>query len=272
MRHKPRRRSRQAQRADRHDLYERAVQETETDIHLIKRVFRRHYGRTPQRLREDFCGTAALACDWVRDHPENRAWGIDLDPEPLEWGRRRHMAGMPPSQTARVKLLEGDARDVGHAKVDVTAAFNFSYFVFKTRDELGHYFEKARGTLLPEGLLFLDAYGGADAQRTCEEQRPIDGFTYVWDQHSYDPISGDVTNYIHFKFRDGSGIRRAFRYDWRLWSLPEIRELLAEAGFRKSEIYWEGTDHRTGKGNNVFTRRDRAPDDPAWICYIVGVQ
>ncbi len=24
---------------------------------------------------------------------------------------------------------------------------------------------------------------------------------------------------------DGSGLRRAFRYDWRLWTLPEIREL-----------------------------------------------
>ncbi len=42
--------------------------------------------------------------------------------------------------------------------------------------------------------------------------------------------------HIDFKFEDGSVQKRAFSYDWRLWILPEIREVLAEAGFRRSTV------------------------------------
>ena len=264
------RRKKRARRADKFELYEKAVQEPEADIRLIERIFRNHYGRSPRRLREDFCGTAILACRWVEEHRDNRAWGIDLDSTTLRRGRDRNVAALTPEQSARVKLIEGNVLDVGHEKVDVTAAFNFSYFVFTTRADLREYFEKARATLVDEGILILDAYGGADAQRTGEERRPVGGFHYIWDQHEFDPIQNRVVNFIHFIFPDGSKLRRAFRYDWRLWSLPEIREVLVEAGFSTTEVYWEGTNHETGEGNDVFTRREHAPDDPAWVAYIVG--
>jgi hypothetical protein len=170
-----------------------------------------------------------------------------------------------------VKLIEGDVLDIGHENVDVTVAFNFSYFLFQERASLLNYLKHAYSTLNPEGVLILDAYGGADSQRTSEETREVDDdFDYVWDQHRFDPIHNGVTNFIHFEFPDGSRIKRAFRYDWRLWSIPEIRELLQEAGFYKSEVYWEGTDRETGEGNDVFSPREQAPDDPAWICYITG--
>ncbi len=265
-------RSTQARRADKYDLYQQAVQETEPDIDLVERIFRHHFRRRPHLLREDFCGTALLACDWVRRHEENRAWAIDLDPEPLAWGREHNLSRLSPEEAGRVKLIEGDVRDIGHDPVDVTIAFNFSYFLFESRAALRDYFRRALGTLRPEGLLVLDAYGGADAQRTSEETREVEGFDYVWDQHRYDPISGCVTNFIHFEFSDGSRLRRAFRYDWRLWSLPELRELLQEAGFGAVEVYWEGTDGDTGEGNGVFTRRSSAPDDPAWVSYLAAVK
>jgi len=260
----------EAARADLYDLYERAVQEPEADIRMIERIFRRQSGRPPRLLREDFCGTAIFACDWVKAHPENRAWGIDLDPAPLESGRRRHVAKLTPEQAGRLKLIEGNVLDVGHEKVDVTVAFNFSYFLFRTREELGRYFRVARQTLREDGLLFLDMYGGADSQRVQEERRELDDFDYFWEQHRFDPITHAATNYIHFAFPDGSERLRAFRYDWRLWTLPEIRDLLAECGFGESEVYWEGTDRRTNEGNGIFTRREHAPDDPAWIAYLVA--
>ena len=262
-----------SKKADKYDLYQRAVNSPEADIWLIKRVFRNHYGRRPHLLREDFCGTALLACDWAKDHEDNRAFGIDLDPEPLEWGRRHNMASLTPEQAARVKLIEGNVMDIGHEEVDATVAFNFSYFLFETRPELRSYFERARASLRSEGLLYLDMYGGADAQRTSEEVREIDDdFDYVWDQHSFDPIHQRCMNYIHFDFPDGSRMRRAFSYGWRLWSIPEIRELLIEAGFSDTEIYWEGTDKKTGEGNDVYTKREKADDDPAWVAYVVGVK
>lgn len=260
-----------ARSADKHDLYQRAVQEPDADIPLIQKVFRNQFSRPARTLREDFCGTALLACRWVEKSTENRAWGIDLDPDPLDWGRIHNVGKLRPDQAARVKLIEGNVLDIRHERVDVTAAFNFSYFLFMERASLLNYLKRAYATLNPEGALILDAYGGADAQRTIEETREVDDdFDYVWDQHSFDPIHHHVTNFIHFEFPDGSRIKRAFRYDWRLWSIPEIRELLKEAGFYKSEVYWEGTDRKTGEGNDIFSPREQAPDDPAWICYIAG--
>jgi SAM-dependent methyltransferase len=262
-----------AKTADRHDLYQRAVQEPDADIPLIQKIFRNQFARPARTLREDFCGTALLACRWVQRSEEHRAWGIDLDPDPLDWGREHNVGKLKADQASRVKLIEGDVLDIGHETVDVTVAFNFSYFLFADRASLLKYFKCAYATLNSDGVLILDAYGGADAQRTSEETREVDDdFDYVWDQHSFDPIHCKVTNFIHFQFPDGSQIKKAFRYDWRLWSIPEVRELLQEAGFDRTEVYWEGTDRETGDGNDIFSPREQAPDDPAWICYIVGVR
>ena len=262
-----------ARSADKHVLYQKSVQEPDADIPLIQKAFRSEFGRPARRLREDFCGTALLACRWAEVHRDNCAWGIDLDPDPLDWGREHNLSRLKPDQASRVKLIEGDVLDIGHEKVDVTVAFNFSYFLFLERKTLVDYFKRALSTLDSEGLLILDCYGGADAQRTCEEPREVnDDFDYVWDQDKFDPIHNHVTNFIHFTFSDGSEMRNAFRYDWRLWSLPEIRELLTEAGFGKTLVYWEGTDRKTGEGNDIYSPRESAPDDPAWIAYVVGVR
>ncbi len=262
---------RRAARADRYALYQRSVQEPEYDVSLIQRVFRRRHGRSARLLREDFCGTAHMACTWVLAHRENRAFGIDLDPEPLAWGRQHNVAGLDPEQQSRIKLIQGDVRDIGFEPVDVTLAFNFSYFIFRERAELVDYFRRVKGGLRPEGLFFLDAYGGADAFRTGPETRKLDGFDYIWDQARVDPISHAVRNYIHFRFPDGSRIQRAFEYDWRLWTLPELRDCLLDAGFREVEFYWEGTDRKTGDGNGSFTLRRSAADDPAWVAYLAAV-
>ena len=255
---------------DPYALYEQAVQDPDADIALIQRMYRKRYERIPRLLREDFCGTAAMACRWVQQHPGNRAFAIDIDPVPLAWCREHHLAKLRPAQAGRLELVEGDVREVRGVPVDVTVAFNFSYFLFRTRDALRAYFATARRTLAPEGLFVVDCYGGADSFRTMRERRRVNGFVYVWDQFAVDPISHSVTNYIHFELRDGTRLRRAFRYDWRLWTVPELRELLAEAGFARTEVYWEGTDRETGEANGIFNPRERAPDDPAWICYIAA--
>ncbi len=270
-RKKTQRRKTLAQRADKYALYEKAVQEPEADIALVKRMFKNYHGRKARTLREDFCGTSYFATEWVKQHPENRAWGIDLDPEPLAWGREHHVAKLEPDQAARVKLIEGNVLDVGHEKVDVTVAFNFSFYLFGERPSLRNYFETARATLADPGLLVLDAYGGADALRCETERRKVGGFTYVWDQNAFCPITHPIHNSIHLEFPDGSKLKKAFDYAWRLWTIPEIRELLHEAGFRKTEVYWEGTDRKTGEGNGIFRPRETAPEDPAWICYIAAI-
>jgi hypothetical protein len=260
-----------AQRADKYVCYQKSVQEPDAEIPVIQRVFRKHRGRLPRRMREDFCGTASMACAWVRAHRENTAIAIDLDPEPLAWGARHNVGRLSPEQQSRVKLVQGDVLDVGHEPVDVTVAFNFSYFLFRTRKEMLRYLQQARATLVPDGMLFLDAYGGTEAQQPRVLRRACDGFFYVWEQASFDPIQNWGRNYIHYVFPDGSRLERAFRYDWRIWSIPELREVLEDAGFSKTEVYWEATDRKTGLGNDVYVRREKAEADPAWIAYLVAL-
>jgi hypothetical protein len=266
-----RRRRTQAQRADKYVCYQRSVQEPSIDVLFAERVFRKIRGRAAKSLREDFAGTSAFSCAWVERHRENTAFAVDLDPEPLDWGRRHNVAKLTPDQQARIKLCEGDVRDVGHEPVDITVAYNFSYFLVPTRGEMLDYFRAARATLVRDGLLFLDAYGGGQAMESLTEETEHDDFTYVWEQRSFDPIHHWGENHIHFSFPDGSMLRRAFSYSWRVWTLPEIRELLDEAGFSESHVYWEGTDRRTGEGNDVFTRREKADGDPAWVAHIVAL-
>jgi hypothetical protein len=270
---RPKRRSpSQAKRADIYALYQESVQDPPADVDLVDRVFKSHFGRHPDTLREDFCGTAAMACSFVERRSGNRAWGIDLDPEPLAWGREHNLAALSDEQRSRITLIQGDVLDVEHGPIDVTVAFNFSYFIFKQRSQLLLYFEKSRARLRDEGIFVLDLYGGADAQRTLTETREHDDFDYVWDQDVFDPIQHRAVNYIHFEFPDGSRLNRAFSYDWRLWSIPELRDLLTEAGFSKVETYWEQTDSKTGEGNGIYYRATQALDDPAWVSYMVALR
>lgn len=258
--------------ADKYDLYQRSVQEPEADCKFFDRVFRKAYGRRPLVLREDFCGTAATCCQWVRGGTRREAHGYDLDPEPLAWCRTHNMPRLPARARLRVRLVEQDVLQVDHTGADVIAAQNFSYFAFHTRDQLRAYFQAARSNLGSEGVLVLDIMGGPEVlEEDVEEHKRMGDVTYVWEQERFDPIHHRLKCHIHFKPRKGAWMRRAFTYDWRLWTIPEVRELLAEAGFRSSEVYWEDTG-ADGEGNGVFRKRFQAQSDPAWVSYVVAVK
>lgn len=258
-----------AEQADRHALYEQSVQNVESEVEFIVDTFKTLRGREPESFREDFCGTAAAACEWIRQGPEKSAIGVDIDEEVLAWGRRHNLARLQPAEEGRLQLYQESVLDVVTEPVDVVGAFNFSYYLFKTRDELRAYFRAARSGLKPDGILFLDAFGGHEAFEEMKEKTKYDNFTYVWDQAAYYPITGDMLCHIHFKFPDGSKLKKAFSYDWRLWTLPEIQELLAEAGFRRITVYWEGTDE-DGEGDGEFTPDDKGEADAGWIVYITA--
>jgi SAM-dependent methyltransferase len=260
-----------ATRADRHRLYELAVQCPEAEIDFVDATFQTLRQRPARLLREDFCGTAGVCCEWVRRRGDNRALGVDIDGAVLDWGRRHNLASLPAGQHRRVELRQADVRRPGGPAPDLVLAMNFSYWLFTTRAEMLDYFRSVHRSLAPGGVFFLDAYGGYDAFRVIEEQRQVeqDGwcFTYLWEQESYDPVSGRMTCSIHFSFPDGSRLTRAFHYEWRLWTLPEIRELLAEAGFRSSQVYWQGWDEH-GEADGVFLPVTEGQPEAGWICYL----
>lgn len=263
-----------AERADRHRLYELAVQSPEAELDFVDQTFKRLSGRRARWLREDFCGTAALCCEWVRRRPLNAALGVDLDAEVLDWAHRHNLAALSQDQRARIRLLEQDVRALSAHPIDVVLSMNFSYWLLSGRDALRDYFRQVRASLAPDGVFFLDAYGGYDAYRTIVEERPVEDpelgrFTYLWEQALYDPVTGRLVCHIHFAFEDGSRLERAFSYDWRLWSLPEIRELLAEAGFSRILVYWQGWTAQ-GQPDGRFAPVESAEADAGWIAYLTA--
>lgn len=258
-----------ASRADRHALYEASVQDTDTELEFVAETFLELTGRPLKRIREDFCGTANTACAWVRAGSDHEAVGVDLDAEVLAWGRANHVSRLKQAGD-RIKLLQADVLSVECAPVDAVLAMNFSYYLFDTRDRLREYFRRAKDALTGDGILFLDAFGGYEAHQELEERTEYDDFTYVWDQAEFNPINQHMTCRIHFEFADGSELKDAFVYRWRLWTLPEIRELLLEAGFARATVYWEGTDEETGEGDGIYSPSEQGDADAGWICYIVA--
>jgi SAM-dependent methyltransferase len=257
-----------ARQADLHDCYERAVQHPPFDAGFIARTFQKLRGRPPRVLREDFCGTAALCASWVRRHPENRAYGIDLDAATLDWGIARHVVPLG-RRAARVTLIRRDVRDRAEFVSDAVAAFNFSYFTFRDPASLRDYFRRVRAGLARDGILYLDLFGGPESMQVRRERLRHRGFTYVWDQAAFNPITHEITCHIDFEFRDGSVRRRAFSYHWRLWSIPELVTLAREAGFANAICYWEGTDHRKGEGNGVYRPSRKGDDARSFLAYLV---
>jgi cyclopropane fatty-acyl-phospholipid synthase-like methyltransferase len=262
-------RHRLADKADRHVLYQEAVQCVEAEIDFVDETFKTLRGRRARTLREDFCGTANTSCEWVRRRKSNTAIGVDLDADTLAWGREHNVAALGKA-AGRVQLMNENVLEVDSGPVDIVLAMNFSYYILKERTQMRRYFERVRETLADDGVLFLDAYGGYNSFKECREHTENEGFTYIWDQASYDPLSGDMTCYIHFTFPDGSRMRNAFSYQWRMWTLPEIREILEEAGFELVTVYWQGTDEDTGEASGEFYPAVRGDADPAWIVYITA--
>lgn len=260
-----------AAQADPHRLYERAVQCAEAEVDFFIDRFQRLRGRPARFLREDFCGSAAVCCEWVRRDRRNRAVGIDIDPAVLDWARVHNLSRLSDGAAKRIALRREDVLLAETGQPDIIAAMNFSYWLFDRRASLLDYLRRVRAQLAEDGVLFLDAYGGYDAFREIVEERAIDdeegSFTYIWEQASYNPISGAMLCHIHFAFADGSRLERAFSYRWRLWTLPELRELLAEAGFRRVICYWQGWTEN-GEPDGVFEPAEQADADAGWICYI----
>jgi len=259
-----------AARADIHRLYEKSVQNPPEECRFIAKTFRKLRGRRARVLREDFCGSAAVCCEWARRNRGNTAYGVDLDPEVLEWATQHNLGALQPAQRARVRLIEADVtRLAAEVPVDVVLAMNFSYQVFKTRVALREYFTAVHAALDGDGVFFLDAFGGYNAYRELREVTKHKRFDYIWEHARYHPVSGELLCHIHFRFPDGSRIRRAFTYDWRLWTLPELQELLLEAGFSAATVYWEEADEQ-GEGTGRFRPTRTGAADPGWVCFVVA--
>lgn len=252
-----------AKSADKHVLYERSVQNTESTIETIEDIYKHERNRLPVSLREDFCGTARLCADWVKTDSTRIAVGVDMDRPTLDWAKAHNISPLTLEEQARVTLVESDVLKCDNAAFDLVCAFNFSYWTFQKREILKAYFEKVLSCLSEDGLFLLDVYGGPDSQFVMEEETEHDDFVYVWDQAEVDPINNHTVCHIHFRFKDGSRLTEAFTYDWRIWSMPELRDILEEVGFKKVEAWWDCED-------DVLRPKKRAENLISWVAYLAA--
>lgn len=262
-----------AKNADRYELYQRAVNSPDADVDFIEKAFRHYRDRDPVHFREDFCGTSAMCAEWLRRDPSRSAEGFDLDPEPIAWGKTHNFNAVPDG-TERMEWHEADVREEGTRKPCITAAQNFSYWHFKTRKELLNYFATVRQNLADDGVFVMDLYGGPEATIEQEEVRELGGgIEYVWDQKEYHPATGAYFTAIHFRFRDGSELTNAFEYEWRFWTINEIRDVLLDAGFSDVSAWFEGTDpDDEDEGDGNFEIDPVGENCQAWIAYLAAAK
>ncbi|NKB33724.1 MAG: class I SAM-dependent methyltransferase [Pseudomonadales bacterium] len=266
-----------AEQADKFDCYQKSVQEPEHEIDIFDQVYRETYKRKPIKLREDFCGTFSVCCAWAESDSKRLAWGVDLCEETLQWGNENNLSKLKANAAKRVKVLQQDVRESNTPQADVLAAQNFSFWIFKTREEVVEYFKAAHANLAADGVIVMDMMGGRD----CYDSDIVDkrtivkgkkGFKYRWEQASFNPVNSHCTFYIHFKFADGSKIKKAFQYDWRFWTIPEVREMLLEAGFKDTVVYWEEDDDDDEDEDAIWSQVNEAPNDYSWLSYVVGIK
>jgi hypothetical protein len=217
---------------DRHSLYELCVQDPPALVPFLRAL----HGGSPRLLREDFAGTAAISREWVRAVPGGRAIAVDQDGEALS-----RCPPTPDLRTCVADALEGPAEPC-----DVIHCGNFSIGYLATRGSLLAYLGRTRERLQPEGVFVCDTFGGATAFQIgalVREKFLPDGTRVrsTWERLDADPLLGTVVQALHFRAdRSGEVVfeeREAFVYRWRLWSVPELRDALAEVGFARIQVH-----------------------------------
>jgi hypothetical protein len=258
-----------AERADRHVLYEQAVQDPKADVTTLAKLYKKIRKKPALAFREDFCGTATLSTEWIKGGKQRTAYGVDLDRPTLDWGQQHNLGPLSDADRKRIELFEGNVLTARGPRADLVAALNFSYCCLKERKQLLAYFKNTHKNMAEDGLFFLDVLGGSETMGTDENRHDLDGFTYRWKQHHFDPRTHDMRCSIAFYFSDGSKIAPAFEYDWRLWTMPELCDLLDEAGFSRTHRLWEKTDKK-GNGTGNFSEPKRVENQESWWTYLVA--
>lgn len=254
---------------DKYRLYRESVQAPAADAKFIRDVYKELRGKFPEIMCEDFCGTFAISCEWVKLGDNFKAHAVDLDPEPIAYGKTNYWEKLKPSQRERLVVHNSNVLSPTLPKADIIVAMNFSHYIFKNRKKMLEYFRRCYERLRPKGVFLSDCFGGSACLEANEEEMVFDHFSYYWDQVSYDPITNNAMFYIHFKPKGMKKQEKVFTYDWRMWTIPELQEVMEDAGFKKSHVYWEGTT-KSGEGDGNFKRQTKGEECESFVAYIAA--
>jgi len=244
----------------RYDLYELAAQSPVAEAKFLRAV----HGAAPEILAEDFAGPAGIARAWVALDQNLRAVCTDVDPEPLEHARARAERDLHGDAAARLAFSMCDVLEA-KGRADIVASLNFAVGELHTRAALLTYLRHVLMRLHPRGIFVCDTYAGPDALVPGRFDQKIDTdhgtITYTWRQVETDPLTHRVRNAMDFRLPDGSRMTDAFTYDWRLWSIPELRDACREAGFKRTQVFTALAHAHTEDGDPIVVPAlDDAPD------------
>jgi SAM-dependent methyltransferase len=247
-----------------------SARSAQAEMRFLDATYRRaNGGAKPIVLREDFCGAFANSCAWVMLGPERRAVAVDPDPTQIAYGCVHNRGNLKPPQQVRVQIVQANVYEPGLPKADVIAALGFRHFALKTRVELLTYFRNCLQTLEPGGLLAVDCFGGTEARKAREEPRVGPGATYAVEQEGFDPLTHEAVFHIHRRRRGDIKRRTVWSSNWRIWTLPELKEALLDAGFDRAWIYWRR--EAEGEGEFDFVAVEQVEEEPSsWTSYVVG--
>ncbi len=258
---------------DPYALYELCVTEPERVVRFIEAV----HGGDPRVLREDFSGTGALARAWAASSESRSAIAVDSDGAPLT-----RLRGAP-----RVRCLRARA-EACRRQADAIAATNFPLGYFHDRPGLVRYLRGVRASLTPGGVFVADMYGGADAFTPMMLKRARRGpggerVEYTWEQREADALTGLVLDTLSFRVWPARRAARAqpasprvrafpdaFIYRWRLWSIPELRDAVHDAGFTTFDVYDELADAMDADGRVYVSPVAQGALDRNWVVYLVA--
>lgn len=257
-------------------FYEAAVQTPEQHADMFALIYADLEGKKAKILREDFCGTFAISCAWIKREKDNKAICVDLDSEPLAYGKKTRLSIMSQQEKSRIQVLQENVLSDIKTSADIIAACNFSFCIFKERAQLVEYFKATHRSLRERGILILELAGGPGMIEQTREQKTyqeegLEKFTYIWHQKSFNPITHEGQYAIHFRRASGKLEKDVFTYDWRLWTIPELRDALTDAGYSKTHVYWEAEDNQSSEVHD-YVRTNFAKNHYSWIAYVVAAK
>lgn len=191
-----------------------------------------------------------------------RATCLDADASVIEEARKRAVSD-PTVDAAGMEFIVSDALLAPLPRLpadgaDVVFVGNFSVGEIHDRGRLMEYLRRVLARLRSGGIFVCDTYGGESAWRTGSLRRihhapssergndyqPSQTSTrvhYTWEQRAADPFTARVVSALHFRVEEQGEIVQeltdAFVYHWRIWSVPELRDAMHEAGFEATEFH-----------------------------------
>lgn len=219
------------------ELYQRSVQNAKKESEFFRKTYRLIYNKVAEKFREDFCGTGLLSCEWVKGNVMNTAVGLDIDQETLDWGIENNVNNLC-SGSDRVKLLNQNVLDEFDItqKFEIICSLNYSHFLLPQRKMILKYFTNMVKNLDQKGIFILDFYGGSHIYRDHKYQHNKSSNFYEFSGNQMNIISNTSKCSLNYKIKKNK-YKPMFSFNFRIYSIIELREALEEVGLNKFKLY-----------------------------------